>query len=99
MRRVYPLAVSRIGDRKLNSTPGSIEASKSIFMKPLLEMAKSIDINNIPFPGEIEPPKDGDIAITWISKYEVSIYMTVRPYNCPKKITVSIALDLNNYGA
>ncbi len=97
MRRVYPLAVTRIGDRKLNSTPPSMEASKSIFMKPLLEMSHSVDILGIPFPGEIEPPKDGDIVISWKSKYEVEIYMMVRPYNCPKKITVNIALDLNNY--
>lgn len=97
MRRVYPLAVSRIGDRKLNSTPASMEASKSVFMKPLLEMSHSVDILGIPFPGEIEPPQDGDIVISWKSKYEVDIYMMVRPYNCPKKIGVNIALDLNNY--
>lgn len=96
MRRVYPIAVGLIGDRQLNSTPASIEATKSILLKPLLEMARATDINGVTFVGEIEPPSDGDIQITWVNKYEVIIHMQVGPYDCPKKIGVNIALDLRN---
>jgi len=97
MRKVYPLAVAKIGDRKLNSTPTSIAYHESYFMRPLREMSKSVKIMNVTFPGEIEPPKDGDIVITWITKTVVKIYMVVRPYNCPKDITCNILLDLTNY--
>lgn len=99
MRRVYPLAVARIADRKLNSTPGSIEQNKTYFMRPLREMSKSVNILGTTFPGEIEPPREGDIEISWPSKYKVELYMVVRPYNCPKSITCNILLDLANYAA
>lgn len=98
MRQVYPIAVSRIGDRSLNETPASIAAAKMIFAKPLRAMAKSVTINGITFPGEIYPPNDKSIVIEWLSKTKVVIYITVRPYNCPKDITVNILLDLENYG-
>lgn len=97
MRKVYPLAVAKIGDRKLNSTPASINYHQSYFMRPLREMSKSVEILGITFPGEIEPPKEGDIVIKWITKVKVEIYMVVRPYNCPKEITCNIMLDLTNY--
>ena len=97
MRRVYPLAVARIGDRRLNETPASIAQNQSYFMRPLRDMCKSRTILGVTFPGEINPPKDGDIRIFWKSKYEVEIYMAVRPYNCPKTIICNILLDLTNY--
>lgn len=97
MRRVYPLAVSRIGDRTLNETPASIEAAKNSFTRPLREMSKTRTILGIPFPGEIHPPGDDAIKIVWITKYEVEIWITARPYNCPKKITCNLLLDLTNY--
>lgn len=97
MRRVYPLAVARIGDRKLNSTPASIAMNETYFMRPLREMARSVTILGQVFPGEIEPPKDGDIVISWPTKYSVELYMVVRPYNCPKSITCNVLLDLKNY--
>ncbi len=98
MRRVYLLAVARIADRRLNSTPVSIAAAKTYFMRPLRAMARSRKILGLVFPGEIEPPKDGDIAIVWMSKYSVEIWLTARPYNSPKDITCNILLDLTNYG-
>lgn len=98
MRRVYPLAVARIADRRINQTPASIAAAQSYFMRPLREMSKSRKILGLVFPGEIEPPKDGDITLHWITKYELEIYMAVRPYNCPKSITCNLLLDLANYG-
>ncbi|WP_257266971.1 DUF2586 domain-containing protein [Endozoicomonas sp. ONNA2] len=96
-RRIYLLAVARIGNRLLNSTPQSIAFNSTYFMKPLREMSHGVEINGTPFPGEIEPPKAGDIVISWPTKYAVEIYFTLRPLNCPKEITANITLDLNNY--
>ena len=74
-----------------------MEMNRLYFMRPLFEMCKCVEINGNVFPGEIEPPKDGDLVISWPSKYAVEIYLTVRPYNCPKSITANIMLDLTNY--
>ena len=97
MRRIYPMAVARVADRRLNSTAASMEMNRLYFMRPLFEMSKSVSILGQVFPGEIEPPKDGDLVISWPSKYAVEIYMVVRPYNCPKSITANLMLDLTNY--
>lgn len=94
-RRIRLLAIQRVADRVLNSTPNSIELNKAYFMRPLRQMSKSTTINGIPFPGEVEPPQAGDIDITWPSKTAVVISVTNRPYNSPKSITVNIALDLS----
>ncbi|MGB3222531.1 MAG: DUF2586 domain-containing protein [Desulforhopalus sp.] len=95
MRKIYPLAVARIGDRRLNSSPVSIAENKLFFMRPLRAMAKSATILGMTFPGEIYPPTDDSIEIVWMDKTTVQIYMMVRPYNCPKNITVNLALDLS----
>jgi hypothetical protein len=95
-RKVYVLAVRRIGNRALNSTPNSIELNKSYFMKPLREMSKSTTILGTPFPGEIQPPIEGDVSIVWSTNKSVVIYLVVRPYNSPKEITVNILLDSSN---
>lgn len=97
MRRVYPLAVARIGDRRLNQTPASIAQAQTYFMAPLRAMSRSRTILGLIFPGEIEPPQDGDITISWPSKYAVELFIAARPYNCPKKITCNLLLDLTNY--
>lgn len=97
MRRVYPLAVGRIGDRSLNETPASIAAAKMYFSRPLREMSKTRTILGIPFPGEIHPPTDKSVEIVWITKYKVEIWITAQPYNCPKAITCNLLLDLTNY--
>ena len=97
MRRVYPLAVSRIGDRRLNETPNSIAQAKTFFTRPLLEMAHTTTINGVTFPGEIHPPQKGCIELNWLTKYELEIYLIVRPYNAPKSITCNLGLDLANY--
>jgi len=96
MRKIYPLAVARIGDRRLNSTPVSIAENKQFFMRPLRAMAKSVTILGKTFPGEIYPPTDDAIEIVWMDKTTVQIYLTIQPYNCPKDITVNLALDLSN---
>ena len=97
MRRVYPLAVGRIGDRTLNETPESIAAAQVAFCQPLRAMSKTRKVLGVPFPGEIHPPTDKAVTIVWLSKYEVEIWITVRPYNCPKAITCNLLLDLTNY--
>lgn len=96
MRRVYQLAVARIADRKLNSTPQSIAYHQGYFMRPLFEMSKSVEILEQVFPGEVKPPKDGDIVISWPTKTKVKLYMAARPYNCPKDIECNLMLDLSN---
>jgi len=95
-REVRVLAIRRIGNRTLNSTPNSIELNKGYFTKPLRAMSKSTTINGTQFPGEIKPPVEGDITIVWTSNKSVVIYMVVRPYNSPKEITVNIMLDLSS---
>ena len=93
-RQVRILAIRKIADRKLNSTPSSIELHKGYFMKPLRVMSKSYSILGQVFPGDIMPPQDGDINIIWKTRKDVVIPMVVRPYNSPKSITVNIMLDL-----
>lgn len=95
-REVRILAIRRVANRALNSTPASIELNKAYFMKPLRNMSKSTTILGTQFPGDIQPPRDGDIAIVWTSNKAVTIYMIVRPYNSPKQITVNILLDLSS---
>lgn len=95
-RQVRVLAIRRVANRALNSTPNSIELNKSYFMKPLREMSKSTTILGTVFPGDIQPPIEGDITIEWPTNKKVVIYMVIRPYNSPKEITVNILLDLSN---
>lgn len=92
-RRIRLQAIAKVADRSLNSTPGSIAAHKTYFSKVLREMARSTQINGITFPGEVKPPKEGDVVITWRTATKVEIYIVVRPYECPKGITVSLMLD------
>lgn len=94
-RRVRILAIARIADRRLNSTPASIASNKTYFMRPLREASRTITINGEIFPSMIRPPEEGDITITWISHTEVLIGIVAAPYSCPKKIKVYLALDLN----
>jgi len=95
-REVRVLAIRRVANRALNSTPNSIELNKAYFMKPLRAMSKSTTILGIQFPGEIQPPIEGDISIVWTTNKTVVIYMVLRPYNSPKEITVNIMLDLSS---
>lgn len=92
-RRVRIQAIAKIGDRSLNSTPASIASHKTYFSKTLREMSRSTQINGVTFPGEVKPPQEGDVEITWTDTETVQIYLVVRPYESPKSITVSIMLD------
>jgi len=92
-RKVRLRAIPKIADRSLNSTPGSIAAHETYFGKPLREMAITSQINGIEFPGEVKPPKAGDITIAWASSVKVQIFIVVRPYESAKEISISIELD------
>ena len=94
-RAVRPLLIRRVGDRRLNSSPNSMAVNTSALMAPLRAMAKSTTFAGQVFPGEIEPPIDGDIVLTWKSKTEIEVFMKLRPLNCPKALTANIALDLS----
>lgn len=94
-RRVRVMAIAKIGDRSFNSTPVSIAAHKQIFSRPMRQMSRSMRIGGVFFPGECMPPDDNSVEISWESKNSVRIALLVRPYNCPKQITVSIILDLS----
>ncbi len=98
-RRVRLQAIAKIADRSLNSTPSSIAAHQGYFAKVLRQMAKASEINGITFPGEVMPPQDGDVTITWKSPTQVEIYIVVRTYECPKGITVSLLLDAGAAGS
>lgn len=97
-RRVRVKAIRRIGDRQLNSTPESIAHNKQYFASDMRQMSKSIAIGSVLFPGEIMPPKDEDVTIQWMTKKKVTIGLVVTPHNCPKSISVNIALNLSNDG-
>ncbi|WP_146377949.1 DUF2586 domain-containing protein [Cronobacter turicensis] len=92
-RRVRLLAIGKIADRSLNSTPGSIAAHQSLFAKPLREMSKAAEINGVTFPGEVKPPQDGDVSIVWKTRKQVEIYIVVRTYEVPLQISISLVLD------
>ncbi|NGP49643.1 DUF2586 family protein, partial [Salmonella enterica subsp. enterica serovar Typhimurium] len=70
-RRVRLLAIGKIADRSLNSTPGSIAAHQTLFARPLREMSTAASINGVSFPGEVKPPQDGDVTIVWKNKKAV----------------------------
>lgn len=96
MRSIYKLAVARIADRRLNSTPNSIESNKTYFSRPLRDMSKSVVVLGQTFPAEVQPPQNEDITIVWPTRDSVQIYVVVRPYNSPKSITCNILLNLRN---
>ena len=92
-RRVRLLAISKIADRSLNSTPGSIAAHQTLFARPLREMSTAASINGVSFPGEVKPPQEGDVTIVWKNKKTVDIYLVVRTLEVPLQITISLLLD------
>ncbi len=98
-RRVRLLAIPKVADRALNSTPTSIAAHQQYFARTLREMARSTQINGVTFPGEVKAPLDGDVKITWRTSTKVEIYLVIRTYECPKGITVSLMLDNSLEGA
>ena len=94
-RRIRILLIQRVADRRVNNTPNSMASTKTALMRPLRQMARSVTFAGIQFPGDIQPPKDGDITLVWKSQTAIEAYLLVRPYNCPKDLTANIALDLS----
>lgn len=97
-RRVRLLAIAKIADRSLNSTPTSIASHQQYFAGPMREMSRTVRIQGVTFPGEVMPPQDGDVQILWRSKTQVEVYIIVRTYDCPKGIKASVMLDLSLQG-
>ncbi|MDI3398720.1 DUF2586 domain-containing protein [Pseudomonas sp. V88_4] len=94
-RQIRPLLIRRVADRRLNNTPNSMAVNTNQLMAPLRAMAKSTTFAGQVFPGDIEPPKDGDLVLTWETKTKVAAYIKLKPHNCPKDLTANIALDLS----
>lgn len=94
-RRIRIQLIRLVADRTVNSTPNSMASTKLKLMRPLREMSRSATFAGVQFPGEIQPPKDGDIVLVWKNRTTIVAYLKVRPYNCPKDLTANIALDLS----
>jgi len=94
-RRIRILLIQMVADRKVNNTPNSMATTKLALMRPLREMSRSATFAGVQFPGDIQPPRDGDITLLWKTPTTLVAYLLVRPYNCPKDLTANIALDLS----
>jgi hypothetical protein len=92
-RRVRLMAIPKIADRSMNSTPASIATHQTHFARPMRDNSRSTQINGVSFPGEVKPPREGDVVITWTDNKTVSIFIVVRPYGSAKSILVGIMLD------
>lgn len=93
-RRVRPLMIARIADRKLNRTPASVEFNRTYLLRPLREASKAVKVAGVPFPAMIYAPKPEDLVINWKSRTEAEVYISAQPYDCPKKLTLNLMLDL-----
>lgn len=94
-RAVRLILIGMVADRKLNNSPDSEAWAVNKMGAPLRAMSKSYTFQGVPFVADIEPPKDGDIAIQWVTRTQVSVYLKVTPYNAPKSINAYILLDLS----
>ncbi|UOA08605.1 DUF2586 domain-containing protein [Methylobacter sp. S3L5C] len=94
-RAVRLVLIGLVGDRRFNSSPIGTAWAMSKLMRPLFEMSRSTDFQGIPFPAELKSPVDGDIAITWITRTSVNIFIIARPLDIPKDLTANIVLDLS----
>lgn len=95
-REIRILAIKKVGNRELNSTPASVAAHETYFMRPLIDRSVTTTINGITKPGEVKKPQDGDVVITWKTRTNVDVALLIRPYNCPKAIAATVALELSN---
>ena len=94
-RAIRILAIKKIKDRSVNTTPLSQAFTKTYLMRPLRAMSKSTQINGITFPGEIQPPKDDSIVLIWPTNERLEVYLKIAPYNSPREIIANIILDLS----
>jgi hypothetical protein len=91
-REVRLLAIKKIGDRSMNSTPASVAAHETYFMRPMIDRSKSVGDQ----PGTVKKPQDGDVSVVWLTRKSVAIPLLIRPYNCPKAIAATVELELTN---
>lgn len=91
-REIRILAIKKVADRGLNSTPASIASHETYFMRPMIDRSKSVD----GVPGTVKKPQDGDVTINWLTRKSIAIPFLVRPYNSPKAIAATVALVLSN---
>lgn len=94
-RMIRIVLIGLLGDRRFNSTPIGEAWALGKLMRPLREMSRSTVFDGIPFPAEIKPPQDGDIAIVWITRTQVEVFIKGRPFEIPKDIAANIMLDLS----
>lgn len=94
-RAVRILAINRVANRSFNNTPPSIAANKTYFSRPLREMSHSTSFAGETFPGEIMAPESDAVQIVWPTRTTVEVYLKLQPYNCPKRITANLVLDLS----
>lgn len=94
-RAVRILAIARVANRSFNNTPPSIAANKTYFSRPLREMSHSTSFAGETFPGEIMAPESDAVSIVWPTRTSVEVYLKLQPYNCPKRITANLVLDLS----
>lgn len=94
-RAIRILAIKKIKDRSVNTTALSQAFTKNYLMRPLREMSKGAQINGIPFPSEIKPPKDDAIALIWTTSERLEVYLKLTPYASPREIVANIFLDLS----
>ncbi|MFZ2405533.1 MAG: DUF2586 domain-containing protein [Methylobacter sp.] len=94
-RAVRLVLIGLVGDRRFNSSDIGTSWAISKLMRPLREMSKSYAFQGIPFPAELKSPQDGDIAINWVTRTQVEIFIKARPFEIPKDLTANIVLDLS----
>ena len=94
-RMVRIVLISLIGDRRLNSSPIGTNWATNKLTRPLRQMSRSTVFQGIPFPAEIRPPQEGDVVIVWITRTQVEVFLSGRPFEIPKDAVANIVLDLS----
>ncbi|WP_028115886.1 DUF2586 domain-containing protein [Ferrimonas senticii] len=88
-------AIPMIADRAINSSASSIASTKTLLAAPLRQMAKSSKFGNATLPGEIKPPGDEAVSITWLTRTNMQVYLSLTPWHSPKSIGIGLGLDLS----
>jgi len=92
-RQVRIIGIYQIKDRRLNNSPTGVAFGKRILSAPLRDMAKSINIGEDKFPGEIEEPAEDAISLNWLDSKTLQVIMKVTPYQSASTILVGIILN------
>lgn len=95
VREIRALLMPKIASRSLNDTETSMQWHRNYLRQPLVAMARKAVVNNQEQPGDIQPPDENAVVIQWTSNTAVSVFVTVKPYNSPKSITVAVGIDLS----